>query len=101
MHKLLLPPGRRIMGQTMRLPPVQEPNAVIARNLLETLMDSDALRRIKRSMQSNKASGPLATMQRFTRPDGGINQAPSMDAGAHKMNARRVVNKTPGKTAGT
>lgn len=96
MHRLLLPPARLIMTSTLRLPAVQRPTEAIAANLQATLMDPDALRRIKTTASNRKCRGGLVSPQVFTRPDGGINQAPSMDAGAAKMNARRLVNKTPG-----
>lgn len=100
MHRLLMSPVRQVMTSTFRLPPVHDPTRAIARNLHDTLMDRDALRRIKTTAgQSRKCYASLASPQRFTRPDGGINQAASMDAGAVKMNARRLVNKTPGTSA--
>jgi hypothetical protein len=92
-------PTRRVLDNTFRLPPIQEPTAAIAANLRDTLMDRDALRRIKTTASNRKCRATLASPQRFTRPDGGINQAPAMDAGAHKMNARRLVNKTRGASA--
>jgi hypothetical protein len=96
-HRLLLTPERRILRSTFRLPMMQDPTGVIAGNLRETLMDRDSLRRIKTTGgQSRKLIGTIDSPQVFTRPDGGVNQPGSMDAGAHKMNARRLVGKTPG-----
>jgi hypothetical protein len=84
------------MTSTLRLPAVQDIDGAIAGNLQATLQDRDALRRIRTTAGNRIAKGGLPSPQHFTRPDGGVNQAPSMDAGAVKMNARRLVNKTPG-----
>lgn len=97
MHRLLMPPARQIMP-TMRLPRVQEPNGVVARNLQDTLMDRDALRRLRTTGGGSRTlTGPMPIpLQTYVTPDGGTNTTPSMAEGAVKMNARRLVNKTPG-----
>ncbi|MFL5910765.1 MAG: hypothetical protein ACJ768_09395 [Gaiellaceae bacterium] len=97
MHRLLLSPVRRVLDNTFRLPPVHDPTRAISENLHATLMDRDALRRVKTTAgQSRKLTATVHSPQVFTRPDGGINQPASMAAGAHKMNARRLSTKTAG-----
>jgi hypothetical protein len=92
---LLLSPVRPVFTNTFRLPPVQDPTGAIARNLHDTLMDRDALRRIKTTARNRKLSGGINTPQQFVRATGGSSNDPAaMATGAHKMNARRLVNKT-------
>jgi hypothetical protein len=100
MHLSQVPPGRPVLTSTLRLPAVQHPTSAIARNLQETLMDRDALRRIKTTARNRKLQGPVASPQRFIEPVSGPNTPPAMIAGSHKMNARRVVNKTRGQSGG-
>lgn len=95
MRTLLLSPVRPVFTNTFRLPPVQDPTGAIARNLQATLMDSDALRRIKTTARNRKLPALVQTPQVFTRAAGGSSNDPAaMASGAHKMNARRLVNKT-------
>jgi hypothetical protein len=100
-RNLLLSPARPVFTNTFRMPQPQDPTGVIARNLHDTLMDRDALRRIKTTARNRILSGTVHSPQTFTRPDGGVNQPDSMAAGAVKMNARRLVNKTAAAAAGT
>jgi hypothetical protein len=90
-------PERRILRSTFRLPMMQDPTGVAADNLRATLMDRDALRRIKTTAgQSRKLTGTIHSPQRFTSPATGVNTPEAMAAGSVKMNARRLSNKTPG-----
>jgi hypothetical protein len=96
-----MPPLRSVMTSTLRMPEVQRVDESITRNLQETLMDRDALRRVKTgARQTRVCVAPLAQLQKFVTPQGGVNTAPSMAAGAHKMNSRRLVAKTRGQSAG-
>jgi hypothetical protein len=98
---LLLSPVRPVFTNTFRLPPVQDPTGAIARNLQATLMDVDALRRIKTTAKNRKLSGGIPSPQAFTRAAGGSSNDPAaMASGSHKMNARRLINKTSGSSAG-
>jgi hypothetical protein len=90
---------RPVLDGTLRLPQPQQPTRAIARNLQETLMDRDALRRSK-SRGSLKCTSPLAAIQRFTTPPMGTNTPELLASGAHKMNARRALSKTRGQGAG-
>jgi hypothetical protein len=99
MHRLLLPPGRQVMTSTLRLPPVQDVGGAVAGNLLATLTDRDALRRIKTTYGQRKLTGGVASPQQFTSP-ALPNDPREMATGAVKMNSRRLVNKTRGTTAG-
>lgn len=100
MHRLLLPPARRMDG-VIRLPYVQDVPGRLTSQFQGSLMHFDALRRVKTTAKNRIALSPLATPQQFvTQPSGGVNTPAAMTAGAHKMNARRVVAKTRGQSAG-
>lgn len=101
MHRLLLPPARRMEGR-MRLPDVQDAAGRTTTSFLSSLMIADALRRVKTTAgQSRTAIGPLPELQSFvTEPSGGVNTQGAMIAGQMKMNARRLVAKTRGESAG-
>ncbi len=100
MHRLLLPPNRRMEG-VIRLPYVQDAHGRTTTQFQQSLMHTDALRRVKTTASNRIAVGPLSTPQVFiTEPSGGSNTPESMAVGTPKMNARRIVNKTSGRTAG-
>lgn len=100
MHPLLQPPQRR-MATKIRMPAIQNVSRAVAGNLQATLMDRDALRRIKTTARNQICTAPLATPQIFvTVPSGGVNTPASMRAGSHKMNSPRAVAKTRGQSAG-
>lgn len=100
MHRLLTPPSRRMEG-VVRLPYIQDVPGRTTGQFQRSLMHFDALRRVKTTAKNRIALGPLSTPQMFvTEPSGGTNTPPSMASGAHKMNARRLVAKTPGQSAG-
>lgn len=92
-------PGRRVLP-AQRMPEIQHPARAIANELQSTLMDrAPSTRLAKTTARNRKLGGPVASPQKFVT-DAGSNTAPTMASGAHKMNARRLVNKTPGQTAG-
>lgn len=92
---------RQTIGDTFgRLPSPHDPQGAIVHNLLSTLMDRDALRRVGTTAKNRKLQGPVASPQRFTSPVSGPNDPRAMAAGAHKMNAPRNIGKTRGQSAG-
>ncbi|MGI8412655.1 MAG: hypothetical protein ACR2QA_09210 [Solirubrobacteraceae bacterium] len=100
MHRLLLPPARRLEG-VIRMPELQDAHGRATTQFLSSLMPSDALRRVKTTASNRVCVGPLSTPQMFvTAPSGGVNTHGAMIAGAHKMNSRRLVSKTRGASAG-
>ncbi len=100
MHPLLLPPARRMEG-VIRMPSPQNAGAAFTQQLLDSMMSRDALRKVKTTASNRIALGPLSSPQMFvTEPAGGTNTPESMAPGAHKMNARRLVSKTRGASAG-
>ena len=95
----MLRPARPIL-QPSRMPEIQHVAHALASELQASLMDAQpATRLAKTTSRNRKLSGPLASPQRFVM-DAGSNSHPAIAAGAHKVNARRLVNKTPGQTAG-
>ncbi|HWD76929.1 MAG TPA: hypothetical protein VG371_17460 [Solirubrobacteraceae bacterium] len=89
------------MNDVIRLPYIQDVPGRLATQFQTSLMHTDALRRVKTTAKNRIATGPLSTPQMFvTEPSGGVNTPGSMAAGAQKMNARRLVAKTPGQSAG-
>lgn len=98
-HRLLVPPVRRLEGQ-IRLPMVQDIGGAATRRWYASLRVADSLRLVKTS-QSNKATGPLSSPQRFVLEDIGYpNAATSMQGGLRIANAPRLVGQTRGQAAG-
>lgn len=94
------PPANRMSG-VIRLPPVQDVVGPVTRQLQASLMHFDALRRVKTTARNRICTAPLASPQMYIyQPSGGTNSPESMATGTPKMNARRLVNKTSGKSAG-
>jgi len=99
-HPLLVPPARRLDG-VIRLPQIQNTHGALTRQLQASLMERDSLRRVKTTARNRILQGPVSSPQLFvSQPSGGVNTPGSMAGGAVKMNARRLVSKTPGQSAG-
>lgn len=97
-HRLLVPPVRRMEGQA-RLPVIQDLEAN-TRAWHSTLRVRDSLR-LARTSGTMTALGPLPAVQRFAvDPAGGVNSPESMQPGLRIANARRLVDKTRGQSAG-
>lgn len=101
MHPMLIPPARRVLDQTIRMPRAQRVDERTAGEFQATLMDPAPTMRLAKTTARNRiAQGPLAAIQQFVRPNGAANSPDSIAAGAVKHNKARSANKSPGRTAG-
>lgn len=93
----LVPPGLRKLNPGLRLPYVQLPGERATRELLEAMLDPHPGIRLAKttSGQSRRLVGPAASPQVFVREQG-TNSAQQIQAGVPRVNARRLINKTPG-----
>lgn len=87
-----------MQGQA-RLPVIQDLEAN-TRAWFATMRVRDSLRLVRTS-GTMTALGPLPTVQRFAvNPAGGTNSSENMQPGLRIANARRLVDKTRGQSAG-
>lgn len=95
----LLEPGPGKWSGRLRLPPIQDIGGDATRVWFASLRKRDDLRKVRTN--TPVAKGPLPSMQIFAvDPAGGPNSPDSMSAGIPISNARKLVDKNRGQSAG-
>jgi len=102
MQRLLVRPYRRLEGR-IRLPEIQHIGRDVSRQMTASMMTRDSLR-LSGTSRAGIITGPLAPVQIFaTQSDPGemfVNSEANMTSGLLIGNARRLVTKTRGQSAG-
>jgi hypothetical protein len=97
-HRLLIPPNRRMEGK-IHLPMVQDIGGANTRRWYGSLRGREDFRIVR--TRPNVSRAPLPALQVFVMSGPGQPNTPeSMNSGLRKSNARRLVDKTRGQSAG-